>query len=197
MCGKLERFARESEDDWEVLVTACIQGDRLACERLLATARALALDVAQRQYHLRPDDAEDLAQLVQIRVSERLSQLRRPAAFRQWVRRIIDHLALDMLRQRPSPLSLDDPRSWTEMLLVQPESTEPYDRALLRADLERALARLPAHYQEPIRLHLLHDLPQELIAQLLKRPRSTIATQIERGLARLRRSLPGFMVLSY
>jgi len=183
-------------DDLDALVSACGRGERQAWERLLAAARGLALDVAARQYRLRPEDADDLAQIVQIRVTERLAQLRRPAAFPVWVRRITHHLALDMLRQRQPPLSLDDPRSWTEMLLVQPESADPYDRALLRADLERALVRLPDRYQEPIRLHLLHDLPQELIAQRLGRPRSTIATQIERGLARLRRSLSGMLVLS-
>jgi RNA polymerase sigma-70 factor (ECF subfamily) len=190
------RFRGESETDLEALVSACAGGDRDAWEQLLAGVRSLALEIAERQYRLRRQDAEDLAQMVQIRVAERLPQLRRPTAFLVWVRRMTHHLAVDLLRQRPQPLSLDDPLTRAEMLFAHPESAEPYERVLLRADLERALARLPARYQEPIRLHLLHDLPQELIAELLGRPRSTIATQIERGLARLRRSLSGMFVLT-
>src|SRR5438093_10867532 len=166
MDGSMHRFRSQFGDDLEVLVPACARGDRHAWERLLDMVRRLAMDLAVRQYHLWPQDAEDLAQLVQIRVSERLPQLQRPAAFPLWVRRIIHHVALDMLRQRRPSLSLDDPRERAEILFAQPESAEPYDRVLLRADLERALTRLPAHYQEPIRLHLLHGLPQALIAQL-------------------------------
>jgi RNA polymerase sigma-70 factor (ECF subfamily) len=196
MSGSGHRIQLLFGDDLEALVSACSQGERQAWDRLLDSVRRLAIDVAERRYHLRPQDAEDLAQLVQIRVSERLPQLRRPGAFPLWVRRIIHHLALDMLRQRHPLLSLDDPHERAEILFAQPESAEPYDRAVLRADLERALTRLPDHYQEPIRLHLLHGLPQELIAQLLGRPRSTVATQIERGLARLRRSLSGMLVLT-
>jgi RNA polymerase sigma factor (sigma-70 family) len=189
-------FRSQFGDDLEALVGACAQGDRQAWDHLLGSVRRMSLEVAERQYRLRPQDAEDVAQIVQIRVSERLRQLRRPEAFPAWVRRIIHHVALDMLQQRPPPLSLDDPQEQAEMLFAHPESAEPYDLALLRADLERALVRLPAHYQEPIRLHLLDGLPQELIARHLGRPRSTIATQIERGLARLRRSLSGILVLS-
>jgi RNA polymerase sigma factor (sigma-70 family) len=196
MYGEREPVGHESGDDLEMLVSACTQGDEAAWTHLLAAARGLALQVAERRYRLPPEDAEDLAQIVQIRVSERLRQLRQPAAFRPWVRRIIDHVALDMLRQRQPLLSLDDPDERVEVLFAHPESDEPYDRVLLRADLERALARLPDHYQEPIRLHLLHGIPQEDIGEILGRPRSTIATQIERGLARLRRSLPGMIVLS-
>jgi RNA polymerase sigma-70 factor (ECF subfamily) len=192
----MHRFLSHEDEDLERLVSACVAGDRRAWAPLLDAVRRRALEIGKQQYHLRPEDAEDLAQMAQIRVSERLPQLRRPDAFSAWVRRIIHRLALEMLRQRRPPLSLDDPWGPDEMHVAHPETAELYDRALLRADLERALARLPARYQEPIRMHLLHDMPQELIAQHLGRPRSTIATQIERGLARLRRSLWGMFVLT-
>jgi RNA polymerase sigma factor (sigma-70 family) len=61
---------------------------------------------------------------------------------------------------------------------------------LLRMELGRALSRLPDHYRQPIELYLLQGLPQDEVGRRLGRPRSTVATQIERGLNRLRRSLP-------
>jgi RNA polymerase sigma-70 factor (ECF subfamily) len=193
--GRACRSGIPLDCDIEGLVAACAAGDPQAWRRLLEAVRQLAIHVARRQYHLGVEDAEDLAQLVQIRVSARLPQLRRPGAFPLWVRRIIHHVAIDLLRQRRSPLSLDDSWEAVGMLAVDAESAELYDRALVRADLERALARLPPRYREPIRLHLVDGVPQGLIARLLGRPRSTVATQIERGLARLRRSLAGMMVL--
>jgi RNA polymerase sigma-70 factor (ECF subfamily) len=136
--------------------------------------------------------------VVLIKVSERLPQLRRSDSFPLWVRRVVHHVALDMLRRRRSVLSLDTlfpSEGWESgesgyEEIAEPEAVDPYEQILLRADLDRALQRLPAHYREPIQLHLLQGMPQDQVGRRLGRPRSTVATQIERGLVRLRRSLP-------
>jgi RNA polymerase sigma-70 factor (ECF subfamily) len=183
-------------EDLDVLLAGCAGGDAGAWSRLLEAVRQGAIDVALQDYHLNQEDAEDLAQLAQIRVLERLPQIRRPAAFPHWLGQIIHHLAIDLLRGRRPALSLDDPSASHLRRCAKQETTDHYHRALLRVDLERALSRLPAHYREPIRLHLLEGIPQEEVGRLLGRPRSTIATQIERGLARLRRNLSGLMMVS-
>jgi RNA polymerase sigma-70 factor (ECF subfamily) len=156
----------------------------------------VALIQAQQNYGFGLDDAEDLAQQVQIRVAERLTQLREPQAFPRWVQRLIHHAAVDTHRQRRLLLSTDLFSGWEVHARLlwhdgAPEAADAYDRALLRADLTQALSRLPPHYQEPLRLHLLHGLPQDEVGRILGRPRSTVATQIERGLRRLRRLLAG------
>lgn len=184
-------------EELEELLLDCGGSDRLAWRRLLETVRAVALARAQQIYGLGVEDAQDLAQQVQIRVSERLPQLRQPRSFPCWLRQLIHHAAVDTFRQRRLLLSIDlfagsEGRSQTIWHRVPgAEAACPYDQVLLRADLTHALARLPAHYREPIRLHLLHGLPQDEVGRLLGRPRSTVATQIERGLERLRRILTG------
>jgi RNA polymerase sigma-70 factor (ECF subfamily) len=197
MVGRTERLRSELGEDIGGLLAACGGGDELAWHRVLEAVRQMAMDVARSSYHMGLEDAEDLAQLVQIRVSERLPQLRQPEAFPLWVRRVIHHVALDMLRQRRPLVSLGD--------VTEPAATaadevgaerngcaaDPYDLALLRVDLDRALARLPDRYREPIQLYLLQGMPQDQVGQRLGRPRSTVATQIERGLHRLRATLPG------
>jgi DNA-directed RNA polymerase specialized sigma24 family protein len=62
-------------------------------------------------------------------------------------------------------------------------AAEEYEQILTRVTLDQALAGLPAIYGEPLRLHLLHDLSQAEVGGVLGRPRSTVATQIERGWA--------------
>src|SRR5947208_1076596 len=191
MPGTTEQLRNRLGDGLEALVNACLDGDELAWRELLESVRQMAFDLGRRTYHLPLDDAEDVAQVVQIRVSERLGQLREPAAFPLWVRRLAQHAVVDLLRQRRSHLSLES--------LLEPEAEtmamsgldDPYDRILLRTDLDRALTRLPARYREPIQLHLLRGMPQGEVGRRLGRPRSTVATQIERGLCRLRRSLAG------
>jgi RNA polymerase sigma factor (sigma-70 family) len=184
MVGTSERLQAMLDVELEALVVTCARGDAAAWHPLLDAVRRLAVTLGCRNYRLGLDDAEDLAQNVQLRVIERLPHLRRSSAFPLWVRRVIHHVALDTLRERRRVTPLDD----LEDLDTDAESldVDSYDRALLRADLSRALSRLPAHYRQPIEMHLLHGMPQEQISQRLGRPRSTVATQIERGLRRLR-----------
>jgi len=170
------------------LIRRCGRGDHQSWDRLLAVVRRLALDLGRWKYRLDLEDAEDLAQVVQLRVAQRLPQLRDPVAFPAWVRQLTHRAAVDAMRQRRPMLSLDEPlpagEAGTEL-----ETVDRYDQVMLRADLDRALARLPAHYREPIELHVLEGLPQDEVGRLLGRPRSTVASQIERGLRRLQRTL--------
>jgi len=175
-------------DETSQLLRRCAEGDARAWERLLAHVRRLAFDLGRWKYRLGNEDAEDLAQVVQLRVTQRLSQLRDPSAFPFWIRRLTHHAAVDSLRQRRSMRSLDEPlpsgESPEELVIA-----DPYDRIVLRADLDRALARLPLHYREPIELHLLEGISQDEVGRLLGRPRSTVASQVERGLRHLQRAL--------
>jgi RNA polymerase sigma-70 factor, ECF subfamily len=174
----------------ELLLEQCAVGEQSAWRRLLEGVRQLALEAGTGSYRLSREEAEDVAQVVQIRVAERLSQLRELSAFPLWVRRMVHRAALDALQQRRPLLSLDACASAEAEALIPP-AADPADQILLRTDLNRALSRLPEHYREPIRMQLLQGLPQEEISRRLGRPRSTIASQVERGLTRLRRSLVG------
>jgi RNA polymerase sigma-70 factor, ECF subfamily len=171
------------------LLARCRRGDASAWRRLLAEVRQQALESARWRYGLGADDAEDVAQVVQIRVCERVEQLRDGNAFTAWVRRVVHHAVVDLLRSRKAPAVSLDELTHPEGLLSEPEAPDEYERIVLRADLAQALARLPERYREPIRLHLLNGLQQDEIGRLLGRPRSTVATQIERGLNRLQRSM--------
>jgi RNA polymerase sigma-70 factor (ECF subfamily) len=201
MNGRTEQLRNKLGGDLERLVDDCLSGSgavkEAAWNRLLEEVRRMALDLGRRNYHLGLEDAEDMAQLVQVRVLERLPQLRHAAALPLWVRRVVHHTALDMLRQRRPLLSLDAPvasddasESEWEELLPAPDAEDAYEQVLLRMDLERALSRLPDRYRRPIELHVLQGMPQDEVGRRLGRPRSTVATQIERGLHRLRRSIP-------
>jgi RNA polymerase sigma-70 factor (ECF subfamily) len=182
---------QEFGSDLERLVQQCGAGDDAAWRRLLDGVRRLALEAGTRTYRLSREEAEDVAQVVQIRVTERLAQLREPAAFPLWARRMVHHAALDALRQRRPLVCLDD-YTPAEADALLPPAADPFKNVLLRTDLSRALDRLPERYREPVQLQILQGLPQEEISRRLGRPRSTVATQVERGLMRLRRSLAGF-----
>ena len=182
------RMNELGQDDMTHVLCGCRRGDAQSWGRLLALVRRLALEQGRWKYRLGREDAEDLAQVVQLRVAQRLPQLRNSEAFSVWVLRLTHHAAVDTLRQRRPTLSLDQPLPPGEAA-SEPACVERYDAIELRADLDRALSRLPIHYREPIEMHMLEGIPQDEVGQILGRPRSTVASQIERGLRRLQRSL--------
>lgn len=182
------RMNELGQDDVTHLLCGCQRGDGQAWNRLLALVRKLALEQGRWKYRLGCEDAEDLAQVVQLRVAQRLPQLRDVQAFPGWVRQLTHHAAIDSLRQRRPTLSLDQPLPPGEAS-SEPAFVEQYDAIELRADLDQALSRLPIHYREPIEMHMLEGIPQDEVGQILGRPRSTVASQIERGLRRLQRSV--------
>lgn len=185
MSWRSENTPEEVKD----LLTGCTTDDPAAWRKLLAYVRGLALELGRWRYHLSREDADDLAQLAQIRVADRVKQLRDPAAFPAWLRRLIHCIAIDILRARRPCCSLDDLLSPSNPAIAEPATEDDYSQVELRADLDKALDRLPDRYRLPIRLHLLEGLPQEEVGQILGRPRSTVASQIERGLRRMQQSL--------
>lgn len=176
---------------WELQRTlaGCAAGKQEAWTDLLREVRRVALQLCRWKYRLDPEDAEDVAQVVQVRVTERLVQLRHAGAFHQWLRRLVHHSVVDTLRRKRPTLSIDDPETGAGELPERADGMDPFDQILLRADLSQALSRLPDLYRQPIQMHILAGMPQDEIGRALGRPRSTVASQIERGLGRLRRSL--------
>src|ERR1051326_5606429 len=104
MNGRTEQLREKLGAGLKRLLDDCLlargAAREVAWNRLLEETRRMALDLGRRNYRLGLEDAEDMAQLVQLRVLERLPQLREAAAFPLWLRRVIHHAALDMLRQR-------------------------------------------------------------------------------------------------
>ena len=191
MQTQIDRTAGGHQRDLAPLLSRCTAGDAGAWSPVLAEVRATTLRLGRWKYRLDAEDAEDVAQVVQIRVSERLGQLRSPDAFPSWVRQLVHHAVVDLIRSRKPSVALDDLSPAIAETLSAPREEEVFDQITLREDLNRALARLPQHYREPIRLHVLQGIPQDEVGRILDRPRSTVASQIERGLKRLSRSLAG------
>lgn len=176
------------ESELSYLLLGCRRGEKRSWDCLLQQVRATALRIARSQYRLSPEDSEDVAQAVQLRVTQRLSQLRSADAFPTWLRRLVNHVALDWLRRQKPALSLDDPECPVD-LPADEGQRDPYARVVMKLDLGRALSSLPDRYRQPIQMHVLGGLPQDEVGRILGRTRSTVATQIERGLRRLRRTM--------
>jgi RNA polymerase sigma-70 factor (ECF subfamily) len=179
------------------LLSTALAGDQSAWDRLLETSVPVIRAIARVDFRLNPEDVEDVVQMVHLKLYEHLDELRDAVAFMPWLRRVTRHTIIDFLRQKRQTISLEafteeTGREFSEAGWNGAGDLPTEDAALsvaTRLDVQRALNALPALYREPVVYFLLQGKPQDEIGRLLGRPRSTVATQIQRGLEKLRHSL--------
>lgn len=130
--------------------------------RLLPTLWRLSGDRAR---------AEDLLQDAFVQAWIKLDQLREPAAFGGWLKRLAVNLALaDKRRLKPV-----DAAEIPEQAAAQP----PWPAADM--DLERAIARLPERARQVLVLFHVEGLAHEEIAALMKIEQGTSKAQLHRA----------------
>ena len=147
------------------------------------------------------EDALDLVQETFVKAYMALDRFRQEAGFYTWLYRIAVHLCIDYSRKRKrrqEPLPLDqyllhDPS-------VEPEDPSPGsdpERAAinlhLRAAIRAALQRLSEPFRTAIILHDVEGLSQEEVARIMKCPRGTAKSRIQRGRYQLRDLLRPFV----
>ena len=132
-------------------------------------------------------DAEDLTETVFLQAFEALERYEeRGAPFSAYLYRIARNLVIDHYRgQEPvEPLEDLDWRYGQEAVAER----QMIDQEQV-ARIEKALARLPDHYQEVIRLRLLVGISTDQVAEWMDREPSTIRVIQHRALKALRKQM--------
>jgi RNA polymerase sigma-70 factor (ECF subfamily) len=135
------------------------------------------------------EEARDVTQEAFIRLWEHRAALTDPAAAKPWVLRTAHNLCIDRLRQRRSrgTASLDD--------VVEPAADpsfapdRPADDRARRAEVERALGRIPPRDRALLLLREVHGHSYEELANLMDTPIGTLKSLLHRARARLRREV--------
>ncbi|MBI2299061.1 MAG: sigma-70 family RNA polymerase sigma factor [Armatimonadetes bacterium] len=144
------------------LVLAARRGDRRAAEALLEGRRRWVFVRCLRATG-DPHAAEDVTQEVLVRAFERLSQLRRPAAFGAWLGRILARCCAERLEQTP---------------VAQEPAVPPGGPDLL--------SELPLELAEPVRLFYQAGLNLAETAARLGLTATTIKSRLQIARRRLR-----------
>lgn len=131
--------------------------------------------------HVGPDEAEDVVQELFLRVSERLHQLRDPAALPGWIAGAARHAALDRLRQRARL-----PRPVAPAALEREAPPERAQGADLARRVLALIGTLPEAYREALVLRLVEGLDGPAIAALTGHTPGSVRVHLHRGLALLR-----------
>ncbi|MET0417867.1 MAG: sigma-70 family RNA polymerase sigma factor [Actinoplanes sp.] len=136
--GGAARCNNQSDDhgtDTAALVAGALRGEQVAWDGLVSRYLPLVVAVT-RAYRLSEKDAEDVAQLVWLRLLQHLPRIREPLAVPKWIavttRNECRHVARTMGSTVLVDPALDD-------RLDRPGEPEPVDAALLRAEAHQAI----------------------------------------------------------
>jgi RNA polymerase sigma-70 factor (ECF subfamily) len=167
------QFADESGSD--ALARSARRGDLNAFEGLVRRYQRRVFGLAYQ--HLRdPDEAQDLAQEVFVRLYRVFDRYDPERPFEPWFWRLAGNVAATYRRGRPAPPAPLPPAA----------AAEPREDTL---PLERALADLNEDLRLPVLLHYYLDLPLEGIAGAMGLTVSAVKSRLFRARAILRRVL--------
>ncbi len=163
-----------------------ISGDSQALERLWDQHRRWSAAILLAH---KPADAEldDLLQDIAMTLVRKIHDLRDPALFKPWLRRLTINAARTAGRRRKTRLRLVKPVSNPDAL-DQVESRDD-NRDTARAEGQRLLElaqRLHPDYREPLLLKCVRGMRYRQIADVLGLPVTTVETRITRARRMLR-----------
>lgn len=171
------------------LVERCRRGDEGAFQELVDRYKDLVFALIARTVQDR-SRAEDLAQEVFLRIHRGLPYFRGEARLSTWIYRIVANVCLQD-QTRPAVgreiVSLDDDGARGRVTVSTPDRR--FDDLELRDRLEKAIARLPAHYRLLVAAHYLQGVQYEDLADAMQLPLGTVKTQLYRAKQQLRRLL--------
>jgi RNA polymerase sigma factor (sigma-70 family) len=165
------------------LVERAQRGDHEAFERL-AVAAGPGLDVIARLIMRDPDRAKDAVQETLVGAWRDLPRLRDPDRFEAWLRRLLIHSCMDLLRRI---------RRWSvEVELIDIHHTDDGDMAMRVTDrdaIERAFHALDADLRAIVVLHYYVGLTLPDVADSMGIPVGTAKSRLHRALRELRVSV--------
>jgi RNA polymerase sigma-70 factor, ECF subfamily len=131
-----------------------------------------------------PNDAEEVAQEVFVRVFRGLANFRGDSQLSTWIYRLTVNAALSHLARRGRRQEVSD-----ENIPEQAATPEPERDPGLQARIEAAMAELPAGYRAILVLHDVEGLSHEECATILECRVGTCKSQLHKARARMREIL--------
>lgn len=172
-------------------VRRAMSGDGVALSELWRSNRPWLCTVILG--HRPPEtEVEDLLQEVALRVVSEIHSLRRPEAFRGWLRSIATNVSRSALRrrqvQRMHQLELGrEAENHQGRVDEQQGRDEAFRQELLR--VMEVLESFHPDYREPLLLKSLHGWSQRQIAATLGVPETTVESRLVRARRMLRQKL--------
>ena len=178
-----------SHTEEAVLIEAAKSGDQEAFRHIVERYQGAVYNLAYRMLGT-PEEAEDAAQEIFVRIYRQLGRYDPERKFSTWTLAIATNFCIDQLRRRRMQLvPLETIIPWARTRDSGPEGEALSSES--RDEMQRLLKRLPEKYRAPLVLRYWEDLSCAEIAEILDVPEGTIKTQIHRARKQLGKMLEG------
>jgi RNA polymerase sigma-70 factor, ECF subfamily len=175
-----------SEDQTRLVQQFCL-GDRSAFAELVQIWEHRLLTIAYRVVG-NVYDAEEVRQIVLLKLAQSSPKLDDPARFAGWLRRCVVNEAVTWLRRRNTETNrrgtFDD--AGADVLPTPPEQAQAAERS---QRLQQALIQLDPDSRAMLSLRFDEGLTIRQIAEVLEKPPMTVHSQIARAVGQLRQRL--------
>jgi RNA polymerase sigma-70 factor (ECF subfamily) len=136
-----------------------------------------------------PDEAEDAAQEVFIKLYHHLNRLAPDSCLRAWLHRVCVNQCIDRQRRRArGPVELT-PEEWEHMPDAAGDPQQTAERRELQAAVRRAVAELPRQQRQAFFLRHFGGLSVAEVAAAMGCAPGTVKTHLSRATAHLRAAL--------
>jgi RNA polymerase sigma-70 factor, ECF subfamily len=138
---------------------------------------------AKRIGNFSQEDVEDILQEVFVKIYRNLNDYDTSLKFSSWIYRITHNQTVDYIRKNAKK-SGDVSIEYNDLINFLKSSVSP-ERDIVSQDcidhVRRVIDELPLKYREVLILRFMEDKDYEEIVDILKKPKGTIATLINRG----------------
>jgi RNA polymerase sigma-70 factor (ECF subfamily) len=164
------------------LVVDCKHGSKKACFELYRLYSKAMLNIAFRIVGS-VDEAEDVLQEAFLDAFNRIKDFRQETTFGLWLKQIVVHRSINLLRKRRLELvELDDEHTDS---IAEEEVEDDEEVQYKVAQVKDAMKELPDGYRVVLSLYLLEGYDHEEIGQILDISENTSRTQFLRAKRKL------------
>ncbi|MDC0311587.1 sigma-70 family RNA polymerase sigma factor [bacterium] len=180
-----------------LMLTVKESGDIAAFEELVEIHQKAVIGTVAKMLGS-PNEAEDIAQQVFVRIWKSAPRYEPQAKFTTWMFTITRNLVFNEVRrrQRKPAVSLEEREDDFHQSAADSENIEP-DRAALQHELERAVDQaiqdLPEKQRLAVILRRYEDMPYEEIGDVLKLSLAAVKSLLFRARTQLKENMKGYL----
>ncbi len=194
--NQAKAIASTLDKDWQ-LVVRCQKGERQAQYELYQRYKDWVFNIAFRMAN-HQQDAEDITQIVFVRLFRKIDSFRGDSAFSSWLYRMTVNLCINHYRKEKRHKErisndLSDAEKTHGATLHNSHRRE--ERFNLRPHLEKAIRQLPEKYRMVFTLHDIEGYNHKEIGQMMNIADGTSKSQLHKARKELRRTLEPYMIM--
>lgn len=178
----------ETMEDNDIIVH--VQNGESDCFDVIITRYEQRLFCYVMRFVSNPEEARDIVQNVFIKALKHINSFDVDKKFSSWIYRIAHNESMNWLTrgQQKNTVSIDDVCSTQDKVELSDTTSTTLDEWFqieLRDELHDAVAQLPDHYAQVIRLHYFEDRSYKEISAIVGKPISSVGTLLRRAKKRL------------